>query len=125
MNILVDSSIWIDCFKGGSSSALLDCFISENLICTNDLILAEIIPILKAREQAHLIELLCNVANIPLQINWQNIIEYRVICSTNGMHRVGMPDMIILDSIIQNKLSFYTLDKHFSLINNHISFDLI
>jgi len=58
MNILVDSSVWIDYFKGGSSSVLLDRFITENLICTNDLVLAELIPVLKLRKQSHLMQLL-------------------------------------------------------------------
>lgn len=32
MNVLVDSSVWIDYFRGGSDSSL-DGLIEENLIC--------------------------------------------------------------------------------------------
>ena len=42
MNILVDSSIWIDYFRSGLHSEKLDRYIDQNQICTNDLILAEI-----------------------------------------------------------------------------------
>ena len=42
MNILVDSSIWIDYFRSGLHSGKLDRYIDQNQICTNDLILAEI-----------------------------------------------------------------------------------
>ena len=51
MNILVDSSVWIDYFRGGKNSEILDQFIEENLICINDLILAEIIPPLNLKNQ--------------------------------------------------------------------------
>jgi predicted nucleic acid-binding protein len=46
MNILVDSSIWIDYFKSGKNSEMLDNYIEKNLICTNDLVLTELIPFL-------------------------------------------------------------------------------
>ena len=50
MSILVDSSIWIDYFKGGNGSLELDSLIDENLVVTNDLILTELIPFFKNKE---------------------------------------------------------------------------
>lgn len=45
MSILVDSSVWVDYFRGtGLSSDHLDLLIEENLVVTNDLILAELLP---------------------------------------------------------------------------------
>ena len=49
MNILVDSSVWIDYFRTGKKSTNLDLFIRQNIVCTNDLILAELIPVLKIK----------------------------------------------------------------------------
>ena len=43
MSVLVDTSIWIDYFRGGSNSAQVDFLIDENLLVTNDLILTELI----------------------------------------------------------------------------------
>lgn len=53
MKVLVDSSVWIDYFRTGSKSQKLDVFIDENLLCTNDLILAELIPFLKVTKQTN------------------------------------------------------------------------
>ena len=122
MNILVDSSIWIDYFRSGAKSGKLDGYIDQNIICINDLILAELIPFLKVKKQFHVIKSLHNITRIPLNINWQNIIDFQILCIRNGINKVGIPDLIILDNAIQNDLILFTLDKHFSIINKHINF---
>ena len=58
MSVLVDTSIWIEYFRSGNNSEELDFLIDENLIVTNDLILAELVPFLKIRKQRKIIELL-------------------------------------------------------------------
>lgn len=122
MNILIDSSIWIDYLRGGDNSEYLDSFIDENILCTNYLILSELLPALKQQKQSALIGLLRRITHIPLDINWENIIHYQTICLSNGINKVGIPDLIILDNVIQNDLVLYSLDKHFDLIRNHIKF---
>jgi len=125
MRVLVDSSIWIDYFKGGGHSTLLDQFIEDNLICSNDVILAELLPLLKIKKQSHLIELLYTVANIPLAIRWQKIVDYQVINLRKGIKQVGLPDLIIVDQVVQNDLSLYTLDGHFKKMSKYIPFKLV
>ena len=125
MNILVDSSVWIDYFRSGINSGKLDRYIDQNLICINDLILAELVPFLKVKKQFDVIELLYNVTRLPLNINWQNIIRFQTLCIQNGINKVGIPDLIILDNVIQNNLILFTLDKHFGLINRHINFEIL
>ena len=71
MRILVDSSVWIDYFRSGKNSELLDLYIDQNIVCINDLILAELIPYLKINNQNNVIRLLNNITNIDLNINWQ------------------------------------------------------
>ncbi len=66
MNILVDSSIWIDYFRSGINSGKLDRYIDQNLICINDLILAELVPFLKVKKQFRVIQLLYNITRIHL-----------------------------------------------------------
>ena len=51
MDVLVDTSIWIDYFRGGNNSSDLDLLIDEDLLVTNDIILAELIPYLKIKKQ--------------------------------------------------------------------------
>ena len=125
MNILVDSSVWIDYFRSGKKSEMLDKFIDTNVICINDLILSELIPFLKLKRQTRVIKLLNEVTKIPLNINWNRIIEYQTICLQNGFNKVGIPDLIILDNVIRNNLFLFSLDKHFKLIRKHIRFELI
>ena len=50
MEVLVDTSIWIDYFRGGEKSKDLDFLIDENLLLTNNIILAELIPYLKIKK---------------------------------------------------------------------------
>ena len=40
MSVLVDTSIWVEYFRRGNSSEILDFLIDENLIVINDLILS-------------------------------------------------------------------------------------
>lgn len=125
MNILVDSSVWIDYFRGGNISEVLDKYIDENLICINHLILAELVPALKLRKQNRLISLLYEVSKSPMHINWDKIISYQTICLKHGINKVGIPDLIIADHAIENDLILFTLDKHFKLINAYTDLKLV
>ncbi len=125
MQILIDSSVWIDYFRSGTHTSKLDTYIDQNLVCTNHLILAELIPFLKVKKQFKVIKLLQSLTNIALNINWENIINLQSTCIQKGINKVGIPDLIILDNVIQNNLDLYTLDKHFKQINKHISFRMI
>ncbi|MBN2703643.1 MAG: PIN domain-containing protein [Pontiellaceae bacterium] len=116
MNVLVDSSVWIDYFRGGSESSL-DWLIEENLICINDLISAELVPFLRVRRQRKLIELLGVVRRLPLVIDWPGIIELQVKCLRSGINKVGIPDLMIAQNAMQHDAALYSLDKHFQLIS--------
>ncbi|MES9901205.1 MAG: hypothetical protein ABW168_00820, partial [Sedimenticola sp.] len=76
----MDTSIWIDYFRGGDSDAELDILIDENLIVTNDIILAELIPYLKIKKQSKVIKLLHEINRVPLNIQWEEIIQFQVKC---------------------------------------------
>ena len=87
MQVLVDSSVWIDYFRSGNNSAKVDELIDQNVICTNNLILAELIPFLKVKNQTQVIKLLYDITNIALDINWQKIIIYQTNCLKNGIEK--------------------------------------
>ena len=125
MNILVDSSVWIDYFRSGKNSGKLDRYIDQNVICINDLILSELVPFLRVKRQTRVIKLLNEISKIPMDIGWNKVIDYQTICIRNGINKVGIPDLIILDNIIQNDLILFSLDKHFDLIHKHINFEII
>ena len=117
MEVLVDTSIWIDYFKGGKNSSDLDQLIDENLIVTNDIILAELIPFLKVKKQLKVIKLLQEVNRSSLSINWSEIIDFQTKCLKNGANGVGIPDLIIAQNAKENGYKVYSLDKHFRLLN--------
>lgn len=114
---LVDTSIWIDYFRGGDNSEDLGYLIDENLIVTNDIILAELIPYLKIKKQTKVIKLLQEINKAPLDIHWEEIIEYQVKCIKGGANGVGIPDLIIAQNAKQNNCKVYSLDKHFRFLN--------
>jgi len=117
VDVLVDTSIWIDYFRAGDHSKALDFLIDENLVATNDIILAELIPYLKIKKQTKVIKLLYEVSRMPLEIRWEEIIEYQVKCLKEGVNGVGIPDLIIAQNAKQNRCKVYSLDKHFRLLN--------
>ena len=118
MSVLVDTSIWVEYFRGGNNSEKLDFLIDENLIVTNDLILAELIPFLKIRKQRKLINLLINIVKLNLFINWNQIIEYQYKCLNNRLNGIGIPDLIIAQNAKQNHCEIYSLDNRFHLMKD-------
>ncbi len=117
MDVLVDTSIWIDYFRAGDNSKGLDYLIDENIIVTNDIILAELVPYLKIKKQLKVIKLLHEINRAPLAISWDEIIEFQVKCLKNGANGVGIPDLMIAQNARQNSCKVYSLDKHFGLLS--------
>lgn len=116
--ILIDSSVWIDFFKGlDSARALLD-LIDTNRICINDLILSELIPSINHRKETQLADLLFSIHRVELSIDWQNIIDMQTVNLKNVINRVGTADLIIAQNAIRNDLCLYAIDKHFSLMSD-------
>ncbi len=122
--ILVDSSVWIDFFKFEKSSPL-ELYIEEDLISTNDIILSELLPRLQLERKVTIIEGLTSLNKIPLNIDWELIRHYQVLNLRNGINKVGIPDLIILQQVIEEKLTLFSYDKHFRLMQNFLKFDLI
>ena len=115
---LIDTSIWIDYFKSGKQSALMDLLIEENLVLINEIILAELVPYLQLKRQSELVALLQQVKRIPLNIQWQEITELQYKCLKHGINGIGIPDLIIAQNALQNGRPIYSLDKHFQLIKD-------
>ncbi len=122
--VLVDSSIWIDYFLGKPEVAILDSLIDRNLISVNDLILSELVPFLKHKNQHKVIKLLNSIHNIPICISWDQIIKMQYSNLKNGINKVGIPDLIILQNVIDHDLELMTLDKHFRLMHKMFKFHL-
>ncbi len=124
MQVLVDSSVWIDYFRGGGNSDKLDFLIDENILVINDLILAELIPFLKIQNQLKLIGLLNFVELLDLNIDWEQIIEFQHKCLRKGINGIGIPDLIIAQNALQNRCEIYSLDQHFKLMKKPLELAL-
>lgn len=121
--VLVDSSVWIDYFKGSGSNELND-LIDKNQICTNEIILAELLPILIHKKQTELVSLLKHISIIDLKINWEEIMNYQTTNLKKGINQVGIPDLIIVQNLLQNSLVLFTKDKHFKLMSKEFKFKM-
>jgi predicted nucleic acid-binding protein len=118
--ILVDTSVWISFLKGAEEGKSLLAILDSNLVCTNDLILAELIPSLNLKREYKLIELLRSVEKCEIIIDWNEIANFQTSNLRNGLNRIGIPDLIILQNAIQNRVKLFSLDKHFELMKKHI-----
>ncbi|MBP6469382.1 MAG: PIN domain-containing protein [Chloroflexi bacterium] len=125
MPVLVDSSVWIDYFRSGENATRLDWLIDENLIVINDIILAELVPFLRLKNQTNIIRLLNALEKLPLRIEWAEIIEFQVKCLEAGLNGLGIPDLLIAQNVRQSGCQIYSLDKHFRLVSQIIDIDVL
>lgn len=124
MSVLVDSSVWIEYFRNAEQSDVLEMLIEENLVVTNELILAELIPALQKRKLRELITLLREIKRQPMNIDWNDIIRMQTLCLNNGNNGVGIPDLIIVQNSIQGGLRLLSNDKRFFVISKFLSLDI-
>ncbi|MEX2336310.1 MAG: PIN domain-containing protein [Fulvivirga sp.] len=122
--VLVDSSAWISFFSSTRETILWD-LISEDLICTNELILTELIPFLLRANNQTAADSLLSIECIPLSIDWELIRKYQSLNLSKGINKVGIPDLIILQQVIEHKLPILTNDKHFYLMKKHLHFEIL
>lgn len=122
--VLVDSSVWIDYFRSGDIASL-DRLIEEDLICTNELILTELVPALLHQRRNDVLESLGAIEKIPLRIDWKSIQEYQHMNLQNGINKVGIPDLIVLQQVIEEKITLFSFDKHFKLMRAFLNYELI
>ena len=124
MSVLVDTSVWIEYFRSGDLSENLEALIDKNLIVTNDLILAELVPALKMRQQGKIVDLLFQIQKLELYIDWSQIIEFQIKCLKNGLNGIGIPDFIVAQNAIQNRCEIYSMDNHFRLMKGILGLQL-
>lgn len=103
---------------------MVDMLIEENLLVTNDLVLAELIPSLILRKQKRLIDLLVDIERLALSIHWDEIIKMQALCLRRGIQGIGIPDLLIAQNTIQNQTSLLSYDKHFALMSEAMPLSL-
>jgi len=123
-SILIDSSVWIEYFRTGKPEKL-DRIIQEDLSCINELILTELVPSLMMKNETDIMEGLQSIEIIPMNIDWDIVRDYQLMNLQNGLNKVGIPDLIILQQVIDKKISLFSFDKHFKLMQNYLNYELI
>lgn len=123
-NILIDSSVWIQYFKFGGIEKL-DRLIEEDLACINELIMTELAPALMLKNETEILQGLQAISMIPINIDWEIVRDYQLMNLKNGINKVGIPDLIILQQVIDEKITLFSFDKHFKLMQRELKFDLI
>jgi len=116
--VLVDTSVWIEYFRGSGRSVVLNELINNNTLCINALVLAELLSSINARKELELKQLLLTIKQIDIEIDWDEIIEMQTQNILNGINRVGIPDLIIAQNAIAHNLFLFSFDKHFSLMRD-------
>lgn len=114
--VLVDTSVWIAFFKGDETARVLFPLLDSGEVCTNELILSELIPPLRHRREDQIIDMLEEVQTAALTIVWPQITEMQGKNLRAGINRVGIPDLIIAQNALQNDLPILSFDKHFHLM---------
>jgi predicted nucleic acid-binding protein len=120
MNILVDSSVWIEYFKGAKKYLFINDLIDRNVICTNDIILTELLPSIMHKKEHKLAELLNYINKYTLNIDWQEIRTIQLLNMKHGNNNIGISDIILAQNSIQNDLEIVAHDKYFAAMARYI-----
>ncbi|HBT96928.1 MAG TPA: PIN domain nuclease [Desulfobulbaceae bacterium] len=124
MSILIDTSVWIDYFRHGGNAEVVDFLIDEDIIVINDIILAELVPFLRVRNQRALIDLLFGIERLEMSADWLQIMEYQYTCLKSGLNGIAIPDLLIAQNARQNAAAMYSLDGHFQHLQGIIGLTL-
>jgi predicted nucleic acid-binding protein len=123
-NILIDSSAWIEYFRVHKNFFFIDELIDNNALCTNDLILMELLPSIMHKREYHLAELLGSLATYKIIIDWRELQEYQRLNLKHGNNNIGIADLIIVQNCIQNNLKIVSTDKHFQAMAKYLPIEL-
>jgi predicted nucleic acid-binding protein len=120
---IIDSSAWIEFFKGNPDFLFIRDLIYANSICTNELILTELMPSIIHRNEQHLAIILNRMKKYDLRIDWPEIRQFQVLNIKKGNNNIGISDLIIVQNCIQNNLKLIHNDKHFNAMAQYIQFE--
>jgi predicted nucleic acid-binding protein len=121
---IIDSSAWIEYFKGNQTYSFITDLIYTNAICTNDIILTELLPSILHKKENKLADLLNSLRKNILLIDWQEIRTIQILNLKHGNNNVGISDVIIAQNCIQNETKLITNNKHFGIMAKYIPLKL-
>lgn len=126
--ILVDTSVWIDFFRDGSSpyGKMVDGLLEQAMVCTTPLIKAEIVP--SARNKKEFKNLMDYFGALPLLEDpptlWDDIIHAQFTLKRKGFYGIGIPDLMIAISAKAHDREIFSRDRHFELMQKPLGLKL-
>ncbi|GEM_PF-2076011 len=130
--VLPDTSIWIDFIQYKKVSSWTENFarwLRNGEIATCGVIMAEFIPFIQnASDRAYaeiVFETLQYLSPLSDLEFWKNVTRHQRNLSQNGIYRIGIADLIIIELSRANGASIISHDQHFQMAQKVISFDLI
>jgi len=118
--ILVDTTIWIEFFRGKSKIAdHLEMLLTENPVWTCGVVMFEVLQGIKSEgEKNKILSILAILPYVEMTKRlWQSAAELSILLKKKGVI-LPLSDIFIAAIAIENDLSIYTLDHHFTQIPN-------
>jgi predicted nucleic acid-binding protein len=116
MNYIVDSNIWIEFFNRKNFFESVSELLENNTAFINKIILAELLPSARLKNEKDFIECLSGIEVIDLNIDWNEIIEIQFQSIKNGINKLGLLDIVIAQNAKQNNLGLFTINRHMILL---------
>ena len=119
MDVIVDSSLWID-ELAGQTVAIIENAVAEGTLVLTPLVIAELLSGNLTRHQQEMIgELLqdFDMHDTPLE-HWMNVGALRRLLASHGVN-VTIPDAHVAQCAIDRDAMLYSRDEIFSLIAKH------
>ena len=126
--VLVDTSVWVEMLRGEDSEPVrtLGDLLSRGLVCTNGLILAELLS--GAKSQADYARLEDHLSALPYLNDppelWETIASSRCALARKGF-QAGIADLIVAASAAHHRKPLFTLDKAFQDIKTSLPLELL
>lgn len=116
--ILVDTIIWIEFFRARSKIAdRLEILLKENAVWTCGVVMFEVLQGMKSEDEKN--EILNNLTSLPYaemtKKSWQRSAELSIVLKKSGV-TLPLSDIFIATIAIENDLSIYTIDNHFTQV---------
>jgi len=117
---LADTTVWIEFFRGKSKVAdLIEMLLTENAVCTCGVVMFELLQGIKSEGEKN--KILSILATLPYfemtQKLWRSAAEVSLSLKKHGVS-LPLSDIFIATIAVENDLSIYTLDNHFTQIPN-------
>lgn len=116
--VLADTSVWIEFFKADSEIGdHLEALLKGNSVWTCGVTILELLQGVRSdSEKKTILEIVSALPYVEMSLEiWHKAAEVALSLKKKGL-TLPLSDILIASIAIENKLSIFTLDKHFALI---------